>query len=276
MKAQVDNSEMDRGVSTFFEAIFDQYGYDFRDYSLSFKRNRIRHCLSLFAMHEVDELREKACAESEFFFELLGRLTITVTGLFRDPEFFLALKEKVIPQLRQLSAFKIWHPGCSSGEELISMAILLHEEGLLHECILYGTDINPRALAKARHGMVSAEVIRESSQDYYAFGGRLSLADYFQVNHGFGLFTLSRERNIVYSEHNLVTDKCFGEMQLISCRNVLIYFGEQFRDKALQLLTESLRPGGFLCLGLHESLLFSSLEKYYRVFDARNKIFQKK
>jgi chemotaxis protein methyltransferase CheR len=181
----------------------------------------------------------------------------------------------VVPYLRERPAFKVWHPGCSSGEELISMAILLHEDDLLQNGILYGTDINPKALMHARRGVVAADVIRGSSGDYFAFGGKRSLAEYFYVNHGYGFFNLSRDRHIVFSEHSLVSDQSFGEMNLICCRNVLIYFGEEFRDRALRLITDSLRPGGFLCLGLHESLLFSAVEKKYRTVDAKHKIYRK-
>lgn len=265
----------DKRIEEFYSALFERYGYDFRNYSSKNKRNRLLACLAESGIESLDELQDKACAESVFFFSMLNRLTITVTDLFRNPSFFHALQEKAFPELRAPS-LKVWHPGCSSGEEVFSMAILLAEEGLLNRSILYGTDINPNALKKAKRAMLASEQIRLSTQNYYEAGGRYSLTRYFRVNHGFGLFTKIKDGNLVFSVHNLATDKSFNEMQLIVCRNVLIYFNEHLQNEALVLITDSLASGGFLCLGKHETLMFSAVEKEYDVVDGLNKIYRKK
>lgn len=266
----------DQRIDAFYDAIFERYGYDFRNYSLRNKRNRLLACLADSGIHTLDEFQTLTCSETHFFFSVLSKLTITVTNLFRNPTFFRALREKVLPELSVQTALKIWHPGCSTGEEVFSMAILLAEEGLLESCVIYGTDINPGALRKAKSAMISCEQIRASAQNYYEAGGRESLTRYFHVHHGFGLFTKIKSGNMVFSVHNLATDKSFNEMQLIVCRNVLIYFNENLQNQALELMTDSLASGGYLCLGKHETLMFTAVERAYDLIDGFNKIYRKR
>ncbi|RYZ53783.1 MAG: protein-glutamate O-methyltransferase CheR [Proteobacteria bacterium] len=235
----------DGEIEVFFSAVFHRYGYDFRSYSQN-------------------------------FYETLNRLTITVTNLFRDPAFYRSLKDHVLPALAERKGFKVWHAGCSSGEELFSLMMLLAEADLLDEAILYGTDINPEALRRAKAGILGSDVIRKGARAYHDAGGQQTIMDYFRVNHGYGLFQKSKKANLVFSVHNLATDSAFGEMQLIFCRNVLIYFNEALRDRALELITESLSQGAFLCLGLQETLMFSSVDRFYDTIDSKHKIYRKK
>jgi chemotaxis protein methyltransferase CheR len=266
----------DGEIDLFLSAIYHRYGYDFRSYSDNNKRNRLGICLAEMNVRDLAELSDRVLSDRDFFYETLNRLTITVTNLFRDPGFYRSLREKVLPLLHDKQGFKVWHAGCSSGEELFSLMMLLDEADLLEDAILYGTDINPEALRKAKLGIMGSDVIRRGAKAYHEAGGKQTIMDYFRVHHGYGLFQKNKKASLVFSVHNLASDSVFGEMQLIFCRNVLIYFNESLQNRALNLITESLAQGGFLCLGLQETLMFSSVDRFYDTIDAKHKIYRKK
>lgn len=266
----------DGEIEVFLSALYHRYGYDFRSYSQNNKRNRIALCLAEMNVQNLSELSDKVLSDQNLFYETLNRLTITVTNLFRDPGFYRSLRDNVLPHLARMKAFKVWHAGCSTGEELFSLMMLLEEAKLIDNAVIYGTDINPEALRKAKLGILGSDVIRKGAKAYHEAGGSQTIMDYFRVNHGYGLFQKSKKSNLVFSVHNLASDSAFGEMQLIFCRNVLIYFNEALQNRALELITESLSPGAFLCLGLQETLMFSSVDRFYDTIDSKHKIYRKK
>lgn len=211
-----------------------------------------------------------------FYQEVLQDLSITVTEMFRDPDFYKALREEVVPMLKTYPFVKIWHAGCASGEEVYSMAIVLQEEGLLKRSQIYATDFNQIALQKAKAGIYSIDKIKEYTQNYQKSGGRSSFSDYFNALYDSVKLNEALKKNIVFADHNLVTDGVFGEMNLIICRNVLIYFDKALQSKVIGLFYESLIPGGFLCLGSKESLRFAAKSTEFDVISESRKIYRKK
>ncbi len=258
------------------DAVYQKYGYDFRNYAhASFKRRlvkaRIKHDCK-----NIAEILYRTLTEPDFFSVLINDLTVTVTELFRDPSVYRAVREEIVPHLKTYPEIKVWCAGCAAGEEVFSLAILLEEEGLYNHSILYGTDINPLALECARDGIVSLAKIKDGTKNYFEAGGKQSLTSYYTAEYDAALLRSELRENLVFSDHNLATDGVFGEMQLIFCRNTLIYFNRDLQDRAIGLFRESLCPGGFLCLGAKESL---SLSKYRRDFEEigpSKKIYRKK
>jgi chemotaxis protein methyltransferase CheR len=206
---------------------------------------------------------------------LLLRLSINVTAMFRDPGFFLTLRTKVIDSLRSHPFVRIWHAGCSTGEEVYSMAIVLQEEGIYDRCRIYATDFNEVPLQRARDGIVSLDSMQEYSTNYLRAGGHGSLSDYYTANYGHAIFRAGLRKNVVFSQHNLVTDGSFNEFNLILCRNVMIYFNEQLQNRVHQLLFASLRRYGVLGLGRKESLRGSPHEREYEVLDDNERLFRR-
>ncbi|MGK5083638.1 CheR family methyltransferase [Bdellovibrionota bacterium FG-1] len=226
-------------------------------------------CLTLQTLHE------KILRNPECFYELIQSLTIPVSEMFRDPSYFLALREKVFPLLKTYPSLKIWVAGCSTGEEVYSLAILLQEEALLERTLLYATDINPKGLEKAAHGGVDLKMIHSFAQSYKKSGGKHSLSDYYTVTFGSAKFNDALKKNITFANHSLVTDAVFSETHLISCRNVLIYFDRGLQDRAIGLFHESLCRKGFLGLGATETVQFSKHAKDFTPFVREDGIFQK-
>lgn len=258
------------------DAIYLRYGYDFRDYQASTMNNQFKNFIASRDYKTVAELIPEVLYSRELFYELLMNITINVTEMFRGPEFYNELRDKVVPHLKTYPYLNIWHAGCSTGEEPYSMSIFMKEEGLLKRTQIYATDINDLALKKARNGIYDIRRMQEYSKKYHQAGGQGSLSDYYHTRYnGAKILDEFRER-IVFSKHNLVSDSVFTEMQLIVCKNVLIYFSRPLRDSVLQLLTESLCPKGFLCLGEHESLDFSPVRSMYDVVDEQKKIYRKR
>jgi len=263
-------------INLLFEGIYQRYGYDFRDYGKAHTKRRILHRLALSGIDSVTDLLHQVLYDEAFFHLLLQDLSINTTEMFRDPEFFLHLRENVIPVLKTYPFIKIWHAGCSTGEEVYSLAIILKEEGLLNRSQIYATDFNPSVLQKAREGIYSSAQIKDYTRNYLKSGGKYSFSDYYSARYDSAILKKVLKDNIVFAEHNLVTDSVFGEMNLIVCRNTLIYFNKNLQDKVIGLFRDSLVAGGFLCLGSKESITFSPHKDSFEPVAAKWKIFRMK
>jgi chemotaxis protein methyltransferase CheR len=268
--------QFDIELKVLFESIYLKYNYDFRHYSLSSMKRSLVHAMNRMGCPTLSVLQTKVLHDSECFYDLLQSLTIPVSEMFRDPSYFLALREKVIPYLKTYPSLKIWVAGCSTGEEVYSLAILLQEEDLLERTILYATDINSRSLEKAEKGSLSKNAIEKFTQNYKESGGKRSLSDYYTTASDSVTFNGALKKNITFTDHSLVTDAVFSETHLISCRNVLIYFDRGLQDRVIGLFHESLCGQGFLGLGFHETIQFSQYAKYFDPFMKKDRIFQKR
>ena len=257
------------------EAIWRAFGYDFRGYARASLGRRVARHMALAGLDNVAQLQHRVLRDPTCFRELMVDLTVTTTEMFRHAPFFRAVRERVIPRLATYPYVHIWHAGVSTGQEVYSMAILLQEAGLYDKCRLYATDVNRAALDHARAGVFPASKLREYTQAYQDAGGVEPFADYFTVAYDHAAVDESLKRNIVFAEHNLTTDAPFAEMHLVLCRNVLIYFGRDLRDRVLRVLHQSVVPNGLLCLGAKESLRFSSLERFYDETDGDVRIYRK-
>lgn len=266
VETDVDEVEKNRDleIHLLLEAIHLKYGYNFHNYSQAHLKRRILGRLSRSKLSSVSEMLHKVIHDPDFFHTLLLDLSINVTEMFRDPKFFVALREEIIPVLKTYPYVKLWHAGCSSGEEVYSMAILLKEEGLLDRCTIYATDFNQIVLKKAAEAIYPLDKIKAYTENYNKALGKASFSDYFTIQYGAAIIDKSLKKNIVFSDHNLTTDGVFGEMNVIICRNVLIYFNRGLQNRVYKLFHESLLPGGFLCLGSKETLLFSGYKKEYK------------
>jgi chemotaxis protein methyltransferase CheR len=239
----------------FLEAIYVRYGYDLRGYAPESLKRRVFSTIDRCGFRHLGELQHSVLTDPALFVRVLGMITIPVSAMFRDPSFYLAFRKLVVPRLRELPVLNIWHAGCATGEEVYATAIVLHEEGLYDRTHFYATDISPAALEQAKHGVYSMEKFPEFARDYKESGGVEHLANYLTEAYGSMAMDASLRRNVFFFPHDLVSDHVFGEMDVIFCRNVLIYFGKGLRQQVLQKLSESLNPHGFLCLGASERLL---------------------
>ncbi len=268
-----DTEELE--LDLLLQAIHLKYGYDFRNYSKAHLRRRVNQRLQLSGLKTISELQNLILWDNDFFQLLMQDLSITVTEMFRDPEFYAVFRKKVVPDLKTYAHIKIWHAGCSTGEEVYSLAILLQEENMLSKTRIYATDINKNALMTAKQGIYSSKDMEQYARNYLEAGGSGKLSDYYTSKYGSVLFDQSLAKNIVFADHNLVTDGIFAEINLVFCRNVLIYFDKCLQNKVLSLFTASLANRGFLCLGTKESLQFSDEEANYLVIDKKMKIYRK-
>mgnify|MGYP003700558395 FL=1 len=271
-QVQVEDIE----IRLLLEAIYQLYGYDFRSYSPASMRRRIMHRLTMSGFSTVLEMTDRVLRDRQFFVVLLNDLTVNVTEMFRDPEFYKAFREEVVPVLKTFPFIKIWHAGCSTGEEIYSMAILLEEEGLYERAMLYATDIDKNVLAAAKKGIYPIHAFKQYTDNYRRAGGRQSLSDYATARYDSVIMEQRLKRNIVFADHDLATDQVFGEMHVILCRNVLIYFDRPLQQRVFKLFGESLDMGGFLCLGTKESLRFSGNEESFDVVNRSLRIFRKR
>lgn len=271
-----NEATLDIELPLLMEAIYRKYSYDFRNYSLASQKRRVIHALRQMECPSVSELQARILREPETFLQLLQYLTIPTTEMFRDPEYFFALREKVVPLLRTYPSLKIWIAGCSTGEELYAIAILLKEEGLLSRSIIYATDINPAVLEKARKGIFPLNRMRAYSANYQAAGGKNAFSDYFTAAYDAAIFDRSLCENVTFADHSLATDSVFSETHFISCRNVMIYFNHELQDRALELFHESLCHRGFLGLGSKENLEFSRWGSYFEAVDKPWRVYRKK
>jgi len=258
------------------EIIYKKYGYDFSDYSQASFKRRLDKAIMGFRIQNFEELTAKICGDELFFNSFLEEITVNVTEMFRDPDFYKALRQEVIPQLSAHPLIRIWHAGCSTGEEVYSMAILLKEAGLLERSLLYATDINQQVLAKASLGKFPIDAILEQSDNYIMTGGLNNLSDYYVAQFGKAVFHSELRDRMVFSPHNLVFDQSFNEFNLILCRNVLIYFNRDLQDKVVKLFSDSLPTSGFLALGTKESIDFSHFGNHFETINRQQRIWKKK
>lgn len=262
-------------ISLLLDAIYRKYGYDFRDYSNASIKRRILRRLSLSGLGNISEMQHKIIYDESFFTELLLDLSINFTEMFRDPSFYQTLRKKIIPKLKALPFLKIWHAGCATGEEVYSLAIVLKEEGLYDRTQVYATDFNETVIQKAKEGIYDIEKLKMYTHNYQKAGGLASFADYYTARYEYVLMKKLLKKNITFSDHNLVTDGVFGEMNMILCRNVLIYFSRELQNRVFRLFKESLRNGGFLCIGTKESIRFSNISDYFEDVSKKEKIYRK-
>jgi chemotaxis protein methyltransferase CheR len=256
------------------EAIQAHYGYDLRDYASASMQRRVMTALRRSGLAHLGELQHRLLTDPAFFAGVLDALTVRVTELFRDPAYHLTFRERVVPLLRTYPLFKIWHAGCASGEEVYATAITLVEEGLYDRAQIYATDLSHEALDQARHGIYPATQVGKFADNYRRAGGKAELSAYYTEAYDHIAMRESLRRNVVFFQHNLVSDHVFGEMNVIVCRNVLIYFGPELKARVLRKLEQSLCPRGFLCLGTSEHLV-TSPTRAFEEFAARDRIYRR-
>jgi chemotaxis protein methyltransferase CheR len=262
-------------IRLLLEALYSRYHYDFRKYSLASVKRRLRQAREQLGFNSISALQEAVLHDVDMLPRLLGYLTVQVSEMFRDATYFRAIREKVIPHLSTYPSLKVWVAGCSGGEELYSLVILFREEGLETRTIFYATDINQNALAIAEAGVYDLERVRLFTENHRLSGGKSSLSEYYSAAYGRAVFDKSLRDRVVFSDHSLVTDAVFGEMNLISCRNVMIYFERPLQDRAIGLFKDSLARKGFLGLGAKESLRFSAHVREFDDFVREEKIYQR-
>jgi chemotaxis protein methyltransferase CheR len=258
------------------DAIYHKYHYDFRQYATASLKRRSKAALALLKCKTLSQLQDRVLHDPATFPVLLDFLTVPVSEMFRDPPYYRALREKVIPLLRTYPSLKIWVAGCSTGEEVYSLAILLHEAGLLERSLIYATDINPQTLEKAEAGVFDIERLPGFTENHRRSGGLASLSNYYTAAYGRAVFDKSLKQHMVFSDHSLATDSVFAEVHLVSCRNVLIYFNRQLQDRALGLFREALIRKGFLGIGAKESLRFSLHSDAFEAVAQEERIYQKR
>ena len=257
------------------EGVFRQYGIDFRHYAYASLRRRLWHGVNAEKLGSITQLLDRVLHDTGAMERLLLQLSVNVTSMFRDPTFYRAFREKVVPLLCSHPFIRIWHAGCSTGEEVYSMAILLEEEGLYERARLYATDMNEAVLAQARKGIFAMSMMPEFERNYAASGPKAQLSDYYLARYDFALFRQSLRRNVVFAQHNLVTDGSFNEFNVILCRNVLIYFDGELQGAVHRLFHSSLRRFGILALGRKESLHGTVHEADYTEVDPVEKIYRR-
>ena len=271
----IPRSDEELELSLLLDAIFHKYHYDFRSYSEASLKRRVTASLAHFGCETISRLQDRVLREPAVFTELLRFLTVQVSELFRDPTYFRSIREKVIPYLRTYPSLKIWIAGCATGEEAYSLAILLLEEGLLDRSQVYATDIHPESLRIAQEAVFDVSRFPQFSENYLLAGGTSSLSDYYTAGYSSAVFDRRLRKAILFSDHSLATDSAFAEVELVSCRNVLIYFEKQLQERAIGVLRDSLRRKGFLGLGSKETLRFSVHAAEFDPFVAESRIYQR-
>ena len=263
-------------VQMLLDDVNTHYGYDFRNYAQSSLIRRLSRIMHVSKLPSFAEMRYKVIHDEEFFEYFLQEVTVNETEMFRDPEFFNALRKEVLPLLSTYPLIRIWHAGCSTGEEVYSMAIMLLEEGLLHRSLLYATDLNQHVLEIAKRGAYSMQEMKLNTENYISAGGNQELSSYYEVKNGQAIFSDILKNRMIFSMHNLEADQSFNEFNLIVCRNVLIYFNKSLQDKVLRLFNESLSNFGFLVLGVKESLNFTDIKENFKPVNQSQKIYKRK
>jgi chemotaxis protein methyltransferase CheR len=268
--------DFDIELKLLLEAIYLKYQHDFRHYSMSSLRRRLVQALQEFGVTTLSQLQDRIMRSEADFVRLFHYLTVQVSDMFRDPAYFRALRDHVLPVLQTYPSIKVWVAGCSTGEELWSLKILFDEAGLMERTLFYATDINPEALARAEAGIYALERVAGFTRNYLAAGGKRSLSDYYHAAYGGARFAGSLKERVVFADHSLSTDEVFLEAHLVSCRNVLIYFDRALQNRAIGLFKDTLVRRGFLGLGSKESLRFSDLHDAFDEFRERERIYQKR
>ena len=253
-----------------------RYGYDFSGYAQASLKRRMVRFMGHSAMPSVFELKYRLVNDEAFFNSMVQYLTVNVTEMFRDPAFYKTLKDDILPKLAAHPNIRIWHAGCSTGEEVYSMAILLKDAGLLDRTRIYASDLNPANLEKAASGVVQLEYMKEYTANYIQSGGTGDFSDYYTARYDRVILQKELRKNITFFQHNLVTDQVFNEFQLICCRNVFIYFNRELQNHVLKLFYDSLSPWGFLALGIKESLRFTEMRNAYETVHGAHKIYRRK
>lgn len=271
VKIEIEETEAYELVS----AIYDASGYDFSNYSMPSLLRRLQRFIDLKKINDLSLFIEQLQNDDILLNEFIEEITVNVTEMFRDPYFFNILKKEVLPQLKELPAIKIWHAGCSTGEEAYSMAILLKEAGILNKTIIYATDINQSVLQTAAKGKFSIDLLKSYESNYKEVELKENFNNYFEVHEGNFIMHEELRNKIIFSTHNLVTDSGFNQFDLIVCRNVMIYFNKQLQDQILQTFYNSLSNHGFLALGSKETLMFSSIEKNMDTYNSQFRIWRK-
>ena len=263
-------------IKLLLEALYRRYHYDFRGYAMASVKRRVKLAKDKFNCTSYSQLQDMVLHDETKLNGLLGFLTVQVSEMFRDPLYFKAIREHVVPHLKTYPSLKVWIAGCSAGEELYSFAILFREEGLLERTMFYATDINQDALKRAEAGVYDLERIQLFTENHQKSGGKSSLSDYYTAAYGAATFDKSLLKQVVFSDHSLASDAVFTEAHIVSCRNVLIYFDRALQDRAIGLFSDSLVRKGFLGLGAKESLRFSSHSEDFIDFARNERIYQKR
>jgi len=269
------NKQTNLEIDLLLEAIYRLSGYDFRQYNRSSNSRRIFNRMRINSIPTISRVQEKAVHDKEFLEQLLNDFSINVTEMFRNPSFFKAFREKVIPILREYQEIRIWHAGCATGEEVYSMAILLQEEGLIDKATIYATDMNEQVLEKAKKGAFPIHKMQAYTKNYMLAGGTHAFSEYYKTDYQYAYFHPTLLKNIIFAQHNLVTDQSFNEFHVVLCRNVLIYFSPKLQSQVHHLFYESLSDKGFLCLGDKETLRFEEVISKYREIVGNERIYQK-
>ena len=265
----------DLEISLLLEGVYQKYGYDFRQYSEAHIRRRVMNRMNMSGLVDISQMHSMVLTDETFMSVLLQDLSITVTEMFHDPGFYKSLRENIIPILKTYPFIKIWHAGCSTGEEAYSMSIILKEEGLYDRTTIYATDFNQQVLNYAKQGIFPNKIMKEYTINYQMSGGKESFSNYYTSDDDNVIMNQSLKKNIVWANHNLITDFVFAETHLILCRNVLIYFNGNLQNKVQNLFYNSLVDGGILCMGSKESLHFFDLNEEYTVLDKKQRIYKK-
>jgi len=269
------NKHTNLEIDLLLEAIYRLSGYDFRQYNRSSISRRIYNRMGINNISTISRVQEKVIHDKEFLEQILNDFSINVTEMFRNPSFFKAFRETVIPVLREYPEIRIWHAGCATGEEVYSMAILLQEEGLIERSVIYATDMNEQVLEKAKKGAFPIHKMQAYTKNYMLAGGAHAFSEYYQTDYQYAYFHPTLLKNIIFAQHNLVTDHSFNEFHVVLCRNVLIYFSPKLQSQVHQLFYESLSDKGFLCLGDKETLRFEEVISKYKEISGNERIYQK-
>ncbi|WP_207492627.1 CheR family methyltransferase [Aridibaculum aurantiacum] len=253
----------DEEVGILLNDLLNKYGYDFTEYSQASLKRRINRLFALDGFPSFAELRYRVLKDEAYLRRFVEEVTVNVTEMFRDPSFYRILRTEVLPVLATYPFIRIWHAGCSTGEEVYSMAILLQEANLLQRSLLYATDLNPDVLERAKQGIFPLSQMKQYSENYIAAGGTKEFSSYYSSRYERAKFSKELSERMIFSTHNLVSDRSFNEFQLIMCRNVMIYFDKELQERVLHLFDQSLEPLGFLALGSKETLRFATIAKRY-------------
>lgn len=264
----------DLQLETLINVVYEYYGFDFGSYSRASLKRRVDRIYQLDGFTRFSEFLSKIRSDPDYYKRLVEEITVNVTEMFRDPSFYNCLKTEVLPNLASKPFIRLWHAGCSTGEEVFSMAIILKEAGLLHKSLIYATDINAKVLDKAKRGLFGLQLIKQYAENYRNSGGENDFSNYYTANYGYAKFNDELSERMVFSQHNLVSDGSFNEFDLILCRNVLIYFDKDLQERAINLFDESLSTLGYLALGSKETLKFAPVSGNFTQLN-KEKIWRK-
>ena len=262
-------------IDLLLEGIYQQYGFDFRDYARGSIKRRLWRRVYAEGLESISGLQERVLHDQDTMNRLLEDLSINVTSMFRDPQFYLAIRQKIVPVLRTYPFIRIWNAGCSTGEETYSLAILLREEGLFDKSKIYATDINETVLDLAKQGVFPLDKMRNYTENYIAAGGKTAFSEYYTANGHGARFNESLTENIIFAQHNLASDRSFNEFQMIICRNVMIYFDRSLQERVHGLFYSSLGMSGVLALGRKESIKFTRHASAYEEIDLNEKLYKR-